>query len=602
MPGEPSCQAVGSAVTSPFGGRAWQTSGPTVGDDMVPSSGTVPEAWAGPGQVEGGDRSRLLARDAGFQAEGLAGVRSDPFRGPSAVGPRSRCPGGRPGAVELLVEAAANLAFPTFRPSPMGSLGPPRPTPRSTASAGRPRPSSTATSRAAADIEVLCRDAAGAARWTIRGAPALRTLERAVDATRPERRGGDRGDARDVLAPVAPPASSGQRAPHRRRRACPHRLCLAVAGAGDRPQVHPHVRLGAAAYGRLPGLPVRLLAGAAVRLDAQRHPAVRRDRGEGRGPVDPGRRHVGGDRRQPAQRGAIVRQLVHGQRFFEEHFGRWCGRSGSPTCSATRVVPQIFAAPGCDSLRHPEAVLEQGEPLPAQHVLVEGIDGSRVLTHFPPVDTYNAEVGPAELRLQRAELPRARLERLVADAVRVWQRGRRSDAGDDRAGGGWPTSTDRLRLALGTPDEFFSRSRRRRPGAPVPVWHGELYFEMHRGTFTSQRDEGGQPALRAAAPRGGAVVDDPRRGRRGRRRRWTALEGPCWSSSSTTSSRLVDRLGPRRCRGARQITAPAGGVDPEPLAGSRPVAVHRSSPTRPEAVVTDGALRRRHHPQVRHDR
>ena len=32
----------------------------------------------------------------------------------------------------------------------------------------------------------------------------------------------------------------------------------------------------------------------------------------------------------------------------------------------------------------------------------EGIDGTRVLTHFPPVDTYNAEVEPAELRLLRA--------------------------------------------------------------------------------------------------------------------------------------------------------------------------------------------------------
>ena len=27
----------------------------------------------------------------------------------------------------------------------------------------------------------------------------------------------------------------------------------------------------------------------------------------------------------------------------------------------------------------------------------EGIDGSRVFTHFPPVDTYNAEMVPSEL-------------------------------------------------------------------------------------------------------------------------------------------------------------------------------------------------------------
>ena len=39
----------------------------------------------------------------------------------------------------------------------------------------------------------------------------------------------------------------------------------------------------------------------------------------------------------------------------------------------------------------------------------EGIDGTRVLTHFPPVDTYNAEVTPAELAaLRRSASPSTR--------------------------------------------------------------------------------------------------------------------------------------------------------------------------------------------------
>ncbi|GHJ25569.1 hypothetical protein TPA0910_00020 [Streptomyces hygroscopicus subsp. sporocinereus] len=42
----------------------------------------------------------------------------------------------------------------------------------------------------------------------------------------------------------------------------------------------------------------------------------------------------------------------------------------------------------------------------APHLLWEGIDGTRVFTHFPPVDTYNAEFKASELAHGRAQLRR----------------------------------------------------------------------------------------------------------------------------------------------------------------------------------------------------
>jgi alpha-mannosidase len=43
------------------------------------------------------------------------------------------------------------------------------------------------------------------------------------------------------------------------------------------------------------------------------------------------------------------------------------------------------------------------------------------------------------------------------------------------------------RTELGTVGGFFEAvEAEAASGAPVPVWHGELYFEMHRGTLTSQ--------------------------------------------------------------------------------------------------------------------
>jgi alpha-mannosidase len=43
------------------------------------------------------------------------------------------------------------------------------------------------------------------------------------------------------------------------------------------------------------------------------------------------------------------------------------------------------------------------------------------------------------------------------------------------------------KVSIGSPAEFFERVEREHfDGAPVPVWRGELYFETHRGTLTSQ--------------------------------------------------------------------------------------------------------------------
>ena len=46
------------------------------------------------------------------------------------------------------------------------------------------------------------------------------------------------------------------------------------------------------------------------------------------------------------------------------------------------------------------------------------------------------------------------------------------------------TSTGRPRVEIERPDAFFEQAEAEYPDAPV--WVGELYLEMHRGTYTSQ--------------------------------------------------------------------------------------------------------------------
>ena len=111
----------------------------------------------------------------------------------------------------------------------------------------------------------------------------------------------------------------------------------------------------------------------------------------------PGRRHVGRGRHEPAERRehrapdrarpALLRVAVRRAQFA------W---SGSPTCSATRRRCRRSSRPGgCSRFVTQKLRWNKQNRVPALDVLVGGLDGTRVLTHFPPVDTYNAEITPS---------------------------------------------------------------------------------------------------------------------------------------------------------------------------------------------------------------
>ena len=110
-----------------------------------------------------------------------------------------------------------------------------------------------------------------------------------------------------------------------------------------------------------------------------------------------------------------------------------------------------------------------------------------MLTHFPPVDTYNAEITPAEVAYSAGNF-----KDHGWSGVSLMPFGHGDGGGGptremlERAGG-WPTSTARRRSTSGRRTSSSTRVEAEiRAGAPVPVWRGELYFETHRGTLTSQ--------------------------------------------------------------------------------------------------------------------
>jgi alpha-mannosidase len=182
---------------------------------------------------------------------------------------------------------------------------------------------------------------------------------------------------------------------------------------------------------------------------------------------------------------ALLRHFVHGQRFFESELGVRCREFWSPDAFGyAGQLPQLLRSVGITRFLTQKLSWNRFNR-PEHHTFVwQGVDGSEVLGHFPPADTYNSEATVQDLvqsALAFADHEHSRTSLLVFGH------------GD---GGGGPTRTmlETLRRArdlqglprttMRTSDEFFDALEAEPRERPVVV--GELYFEYHRGTYTSQ--------------------------------------------------------------------------------------------------------------------
>ncbi|GAB2966587.1 glycoside hydrolase family 38 C-terminal domain-containing protein [Streptomyces pseudoechinosporeus] len=182
---------------------------------------------------------------------------------------------------------------------------------------------------------------------------------------------------------------------------------------------------------------------------------------------------------------ALARQFVHGKRFYLDEFGVETEEMWLPdTFGYNAALPQLMKLAGVRWFLTQKISWNTTNKFPHHTFWWEGIDGTRIFSHFPPVDTYNADLSGGEL----------------AHSVRNFQdKGAANRSmvpfgyGD---GGGGPTRemlsrAARLkdlegsaRVEIERPADFFEKAHAEYPDAPV--WSGELYLEFHRGTLTSQ--------------------------------------------------------------------------------------------------------------------
>jgi alpha-mannosidase len=182
---------------------------------------------------------------------------------------------------------------------------------------------------------------------------------------------------------------------------------------------------------------------------------------------------------------AMARQFVAGKRFFLEEFGIEPEEVWLPdSFGYSGALPQIALAAGARWFLTQKISWNDTNTMPHHTFQWEGIDGSRIFTHFPPVDTYNSTLSAEDL---------ARAERQFAEKGRANTSLVPFGYGD---GGGGPTREmlaaarrsanleGSPRVTVASPRVFFETAEAEY--LDPPVWSGELYLELHRGTYTSQ--------------------------------------------------------------------------------------------------------------------
>ncbi len=196
---------------------------------------------------------------------------------------------------------------------------------------------------------------------------------------------------------------------------------------------------------------------------------------------------------------SLVRQVMYGKRFFKDEFGvnnrvLWL----PDVFGYSAALPQILKKAGVDWFVTSKISWNDTNTMPYDTFEWYGIDGTPIHTYFLTAQnktdgepdrhvTYNAHI---EAPMLAGTLHRYQPKQLSTDTLITFGYG---------DGGGGPTREhleNQRRSAYGIPNlpatsiefvgDFLTRMEQKLENAKrVPAWHGELYLEFHRGTYTS---------------------------------------------------------------------------------------------------------------------
>ncbi|WP_284640055.1 alpha-mannosidase [Paenibacillus silviterrae] len=199
---------------------------------------------------------------------------------------------------------------------------------------------------------------------------------------------------------------------------------------------------------------------------------------------------------------SLVRQLLYGTRFFREEFGVECKYLWLPDVFGySWALPQILRKAGIEAFMTTKISWNQYNRMPHDTFIWRGIDGTDILTHFITTPdpggregafyyTYNGGITPFSIQgIWNAYRDKALNQKLLLSY----------GYGDGGGGVNRDMLEMRRRLAdmpglpqvtTGRADSYFDELKERveQTKEYVHTWDGELYLELHRGTYTSQAE------------------------------------------------------------------------------------------------------------------
>ncbi|MBQ6164378.1 MAG: alpha-mannosidase [Clostridia bacterium] len=198
---------------------------------------------------------------------------------------------------------------------------------------------------------------------------------------------------------------------------------------------------------------------------------------------------------------SLIRQFLVGKRFFRDEFDKNCEILWLPDVFGySGALPQILKGCGIKYFMTTKISWNEYTKVPYDTFIWEGIDGTQILSHFSPAQSYNAEKRGWFMTTYNSDLS-------PNQVMGSWQRYSNKDLNNDvlvcygHGDGGGGTAERMieagLRMRAGIPGvpkvkfefagEFFKKLEKDVSGSRrLNKWRGELYLEYHRGTLTAQ--------------------------------------------------------------------------------------------------------------------
>ncbi|PMQ01466.1 MAG: alpha-mannosidase [Dictyoglomus sp. NZ13-RE01] len=179
----------------------------------------------------------------------------------------------------------------------------------------------------------------------------------------------------------------------------------------------------------------------------------------------------------------LVREFLYAQRFFEREFGKKCKVAWLPdTFGFNANLPQILKKSGIDYFATTKLTWNETNRFPVDLFYWKGIDGTKVKAHiFCKKSGYNSTMDIKEILDNWEDF----------DQKDIYPSTLYSFGYGD--GGGGPTREmlerwEKIKDLPGIPQVIMESPLRFFEEAPdiLPTYFGELYLELHRGTYTTQ--------------------------------------------------------------------------------------------------------------------